>query len=263
VLFVHGASNGGASWASLVARLVGFHCVLLDRPGCGLSDPIATRLDDIEGIEAYADTLIPDVLDAIGVDRAHVVSTSYGGYFALRAAAAHPDRIDRMVEFSWTIGATMAKVPMSMRFAGIPMLGELMARLPANERAVRMILRQVGLRRALETGRFDQVMIDWYVALLRDTRTMRNEIKSSPRLVRPLRGIDERVLLPPSLLAGINTPIYFLWGEEDPNGGADVARPFVGHIPNAELEMMPAAGHAPWIDDPEYAASTTRAFLSG
>ncbi|MBV9934605.1 MAG: hypothetical protein JO367_09925, partial [Actinobacteria bacterium] len=32
VVFVHGASNGGASWATLVNRLEGFRCILLDRP---------------------------------------------------------------------------------------------------------------------------------------------------------------------------------------------------------------------------------------
>ena len=37
VVFVHGGSNGGASWARWSRRLDGFRCVVLDRPGCGLS----------------------------------------------------------------------------------------------------------------------------------------------------------------------------------------------------------------------------------
>ena len=49
VVFIHGASNGGSSWASLVARLDGFRCIMLDRPGCGLSDPLPTRPDGIAG----------------------------------------------------------------------------------------------------------------------------------------------------------------------------------------------------------------------
>ena len=262
VLFVHGASNSGSSWASLVARLSGFRCVLLDRPGCGLSDPLVEGLNDIEGIEAYADTMIPDVLDALGLASAHVAATSYGGYFALRAAAAHPDRIDRMVEFGWTIGAPMANVPLVMRLGSVPLLGRMMARVPPNERAVRMLLRQIGLRQALESGRFTQEAIDWYLALLRDTHTMRNDIRASPRVILPIRGMNERVLLSASLLANIRTPTHFLWGEQDPNGGADIARQFVGLLPNAELELMPGVGHAPWMDDPDHAAITTRRFLS-
>ena len=262
VLFVHGGSNGGSSWADLVARLEGFRCVMLDRPGCGLSDPIETGTSDIAGIEALADTVIPEVLDALGLDRANVVATSFGGYFALRAAAAYPERIARMVEFGWTIGAPMAKVPSLMRLSGVPIVGWIMARVPPNERAVRMILRQIGLGQALESGRFTQEAIDWFLALLRDTPTMRNELRATPRVILPIHGMNERVLLPASLLARVRAPIQFIWGDEDPFGGPEIARQFVGLLPRGELELMPGVGHAPWVDDPDHAASTTRRFLS-
>ena len=66
VLFVHGASNAGTSWMSLMAALHGFRCIALDRPGCGLSDPIAGGpLHDIDAVESYADALLSDVLDAL------------------------------------------------------------------------------------------------------------------------------------------------------------------------------------------------------
>lgn len=261
VIFVHGASNGGSSWASLVARLDGFRCIMLDRPGCGLSNPLAAPPDDIAGIEAYADSLIADLLDALGLAESHVVATSYGGYFAFRGAAAHPGRIDRILEFSWTFGAPMAKVAPVMRLGSLAGVGWLMARVPPTERAVRMMLRQIGLGGALDSGRFDQASLDWYVALLRDTHTMRNEFASSPKLISPLRGLNERVLLPAALLAEVRTAVFFVWGEDDPNGGVDVARRFVSMLPNAELEVLAGAGHAPWIDDPDHAAAVARAFF--
>ena len=261
-LLVHGGSNGGSSWAPLVSRIEGFHCIMLDRPGCGLSEAIPTRFADLAGVEEYADTLIPDVLDGLGLTRAHVVATSFGGYFALRGAAAHPDRIDRMVEFGWAIGAPMAKVPFAMRLASVPGVGWGMARVPPNERAVRMILRQIGLGAALESGRFTQESIDWFLALLRDTPTMRNEIATTPRIILPVHGMNERVLLSANLLASIQAPTKFIWGEEDPNGGAEIARTFVGLLPNAELELMPGVGHAPWMDDPDHCASMTSSFLN-
>ncbi len=262
VLLVHGGANGGSSWASLVSRLEGFHCIMLDRPGCGVSEPISEAFSDLAGVEEYADTMIPDVLDALGLDRAHVVATSFGGYFALRGAAAHPDRFDRIVEFGWTIGAPMAKVPFTMRIATVPGVGWIMARVPPNERAVRMILRQIGLGAALESGRFTQESIDWFLALLRDTPTLRNERKVTPRVILPVHGMNERVLLSANLLAGIHAPTQFIWGEEDPNGGAEIARQFVGLLPNADLELMPGVGHAPWMDDPDHCASTTSSFLN-
>jgi pimeloyl-ACP methyl ester carboxylesterase len=261
VVFVHGASNSGSSWAPLVSRLEGFRCVMLDRPGCGLSDPVATRFDDLERLGAFADTLVVDVLDAMGLDGAHVVATSFGGYIALRTAAAHPDRIGRMVEFGWTVGAPIARIPLLMRLASVPVVGRLLAAVPPNERAVRAMFRHIGLRQALEAGRVTREVLDCYVALLRHTDTMRNELRAGPRLIRPLRGMDDRVLLSGSLLAQIHTPVYFLWGDADPFGGADIARQFVKHLPNAELELLSGAGHAVWIDDPGHAATITRTFL--
>lgn len=37
------------------------------------------------------------VLDALGIERAHVIGNSFGGALALSLATQHPDRIDRMV----------------------------------------------------------------------------------------------------------------------------------------------------------------------
>ena len=262
VVFVHGGSICGASWAPLVAHLDGFRCVLLDRPGCGLSAPLATGFDDVARLGAFADSFVADVLDALDLDRAHVVATSFGGYTALRSAAAHPERIDRLVELGYPIGAPVDRVPMVMRVTAIPLFGRLAASVPPTPRAVRMIFRGIGLRQALEAGRITQEMLDWFLSMLRDTNTMRNELRAGPRIILPLHGLNDDLLLPDALLERIKAPTFFLWGEEDPFGGSDVARAFVARVPNAELELMPGAGHAVWMDDAEHVAKAIGAFLS-
>ena len=145
VLFVHGASNAGTSWASLAALLGGFRCLLVDRPGCGLSDPLPQSLDDPARLAAFADDLVVDVLDALGVERAALVGTSFGGYFTLRAAAAHPERVSRVLQLGWTVGAPSHKVPAVMRAAALPGIGRALVNVPPNERAVRSMLGQIGL----------------------------------------------------------------------------------------------------------------------
>lgn len=75
VVFVHGGTVNGTSWAPLVARLEGFRCVMLDRPGCGLSDPLSTGFDDVQRLGTFADALVVDVLDALELDTAHVAAT--------------------------------------------------------------------------------------------------------------------------------------------------------------------------------------------
>lgn len=163
VLLVHGAANAGTSWMSLMAELSDFRCIALDRPGCGLSDPIACGpLRDIEAIESFADRLIVDVFDALELPSASVLATSYGGYFAIRGAAANPTRIDRIVEYGWLLGAPMDRVALSMRVAAVPGVRAMAARMPITRAMVKALLRQIGLERALETGTFTEDMIDWF-----------------------------------------------------------------------------------------------------
>lgn len=264
VLLIHGAANAGTSWMSLMAALPDFRCIALDRPGCGLSEPIAGGpLRDIAAIEAYADSLLADVLDALSLPRAHVLATSYGGYFALRGSAAHPDRVDRIVEYSWPMGAPMERVAPAMRMAALPGMQAISTRMPVTRSMVKAMLRQIGLKRAIESGRFDETMIDWYLALLRDTDTMANDLRSSPKTITSVRGLNPRMLHSDALLARVTMPALFLWGGEDPNGGESVAKDLVARMPDARLEMVPRAGHAPWIDELDLCAERTSAFLAG
>lgn len=263
VLLIHGAANAGTSWMSLIAKLPDFRCIALDRPGCGLSDPIAGGpLRDIDAIESYADRLLTDTLDALELPSAAVLATSYGGYFAVRGAAANPTRVDSIVEYSWLMGAPMDKVVMSMRLSALPGMRAMTAKMPVTRTMVKTLLRQIGLKRAIDTGTFTEEMIDWYLSLQRDTDTMANDLHSSPKIITSLRGLNERMLHTDEILAKLTMPTLFLWGDEDPNGSELVAKKFVARVPNAQLAVIPQAGHAPWIDELDLCAERTRAFLA-
>ena len=125
-----------------------------------------------------------------------------------------------------------------------------------------MMLRQIGLGNALDSGRFTQEAVGWFLALLRDTPTMRNELAATPRVILPVRGMDERVLIPAALRAATRTPVLFVWGDEDPNGGPDIATTFAASFPDARLEIIERAGHAPWIDEPDRVAAMVSSFLA-
>lgn len=258
-VFIHGANTSGLSWAALVARMLGFRCILVDRPGTGLSEALNEPLD-AESLPRLADTLVVDVLDALGLPSAHVVGNSYGGYIALRSAAAHPDRVDRVVLFSWPAGAETDRVPFFMRLAGIPGLSRLTVAIPPNERMVRFLFGSMGHGPSLAAGKLEND-VEAYLGLLRYTDTMRNELSPARVFVSPLRGLD-RVLLPDETIRSVTAPVFLLWGENDPFGGEAAARRLLALLPNAELELMPGAGHAPWLDDVEHCANVANAFLA-
>lgn len=261
IVFIHGANTSGSSWIALGARLAGFRCLVLDRPGTGLSGRLAGEVD-ARRIERLGDTFVGDVLDALGIERAHVVVTSLGGYLALRSAAAEPSRFGRMVQFSWPVGAPTTWVPWLMRIAATPGLGRLVASLPPSERSVRMTFRQIGHGPSLADGRITAEDLETYLALLRHTPTLREDQRLARVLVSPLRGLSS-ARLPEALLGSVRAPTHFVWGEHDPFGGLEIARRLVHLLPEASLEIVPGAGHAPWLDELDHCADAVRSHLAG
>lgn len=262
-VLIHGGSVCGTSWATLATALDDLRCILVDRPGCGLSEPIAGGpLRDLSAVERYAHRLLGDVLDALELESAAVGATSYGGLFAFRGAAACPERVTSIVEYSWLIGAPSELAPLPARVAAVPGLQSVTTRLPMTRWMVKQALRQFGLGRAIDSGALDDVMLDWAHALLRDTDTLANEQRSSPKVFTPVRGQNVDVHLGDNLLAKVAMPVLFLWGEDDPNGrAATVGHSFSARLPDAELVIVPGAEHAPWLDDLDTCVTRTREFL--
>jgi pimeloyl-ACP methyl ester carboxylesterase len=254
VLFVHGGSTCGTSWAELAAALPRFRCLLLDRPGTGLSDPLVRPVRDLGDLVDLADALLLDVLDGLGLPTAPVVATSFGGYFAMRAALAAPGRIERLVLLGWNAGAPVSRLPMMLRLGVAPVIGELLARMPVNRAAVRAIFRGIGSGAAVRDGRISAPAIDAYVELLRRTPSVRNDLALGRLLFSAGQGLDPRFLLSAEERARIATPTAFLWGDRDAFGDAAIARAFVAPFPDARLEIVPGAGHAIWVDDLDRAA---------
>jgi len=260
IVFVHGASNSGTSWAGLVAEMPEFRCLLIDRPGCGLSEQHDRQLRDVADLTRFSEELVLDVFEQLELDSAVLLGTSFGGNVVLRAAAALGERIEKLITLGWSMGAPIEYTPFSMRLASIPGLGPLLFRLPASRGMVKRILKQVGLKDAFDNGVITDEFVDCFRSLLNDTDTMANELKQGPPIITPIKGFNDSILIPDDVMASIQVPAYFLWGTNDPMGGEATARAFTSKLPNATLEMMPG-GHAVWVDDPKRVARSVAAFL--
>lgn len=252
VLFVHGGPNTGSKWAPMLPRLSGFRCLLIDRPGTGLSEPLPRRLSPNDLLR-FADGFVADALDALGVDRAHVVASSLGGFVALRSAAAHPGRIDRMVQMSCPALAEGMRTPPFLRAATLPLLGGLLRRMPPSRRGNVMAMRQMGHGATIDADAMPPGYDEWYLAMQRHTDTVVND----GRLIAEAatrRGFDERLRLRGDVLAAVQCPTRFIWGADDGFGGAEVGDRIVAHMQRAEMRVLEACGHLPWLDRPDLVA---------
>jgi 2-hydroxy-6-oxonona-2,4-dienedioate hydrolase len=254
VLFLHGGPNAGSTWAPLVAHLSGFRCVMLDRPGTGLSEPFPIRPTNLAAIGAR---FVGDVLDGVGLERAHVVASSFGGHLALRSAAHTPERFRRMVQMACPALIPGDSLPPFMRRLGNPLMRWIAARVRPDPRANDEVMRAIGHGASLDAGRLPPAMMDWYLDLQRFTDTRRHEYAMIASGVRDL----DAVRLREADFRAVRVPTTFLWGADDTFGDEALARRLVGWMPDASLTMIPDAGHLPWLDDPERLAAQTAAFL--
>lgn len=261
VLFLHGGPNAGTTWAPIVGAFEGCTRLVVDRPGTGLSEPWPAIVER-SNLERFADRFVADVLDGLGIERAHVVASSLGGYLALRSAAATPERFHRMVQMACPAFAPGMRTPPFMRLMSMGWFRRFTGLFPPNEKVGDVILRQIGHGASLDAGRIPQAFKDWYLDLQRYTETMEHDGELIGSVVS-IRGFDPALTLSDELLAAVATPTLFLWGEDDAFGGREVAERLVELVPGASLVVLPRAGHLPWLDDPEGIGRRARDFLVG
>lgn len=258
IVFLHGAPNSGSTWAVLSKSLPGFRCILVDRPGTGLSEKAS--FTSIEAFTGFADRFVADLLDGLGIERTFIVASSLGGFLALRSAAHSPERFDKMVQMACPAMVPGMATPMFMRAMMVGPLRVLIGKLPPNDKANRSIMRQIGHGKSLDKGLIPQDFMDWYLALMRYTDTSRND-GDLIGMGGGFRGFRPEMTLSEDLLRSVETPTHFIWGSDDAFGDEAVARNLVGLLADATLEMLPDAGHLPWLDDPEGVAKATTSFL--
>jgi 2-hydroxy-6-oxonona-2,4-dienedioate hydrolase len=258
LLFVHGTAGAGPVWAPLVRELGDFRCLLLDRPGWGLSSAVDYSRHDYGAVVA---DVLSGVLDGLGIERAHVVGGSIGDVWALRLAARQPSRVDRIALLGGGPLLPEVPVPPIIRLLASP-VGAVMVRLPMGPDRVRSILRQVGHGSSLDGGRIPDVFVTWRAVLGTDTDSMRHERAMVRAIVSWRSGLRPGLAFDREELAALPTPTLLVQGTADPTGSTEIWRRFVDLLPRGELRLVEDAGHMPWLDDPSGLAGEVRRFFA-
>jgi 2-succinyl-6-hydroxy-2,4-cyclohexadiene-1-carboxylate synthase len=230
VLFLHGFSGSGLSWAGLAGLGRRARAIVPDLPGHG-----GTGWEHAS-VEQTADDLAA-IVHRLGAERVDVVGYSMGARIALRLAVAHPDAVGRLVLEAPSAGiadragrarraaedAERARLlvtdgieAFAARWEAEPILaGE--AALPAEARA-----RQAAIRRS-------QVPLGLAASL----------VYAGQGAMEPLHD----------RLPAVVAPTLVVVGEDDParSRAAEVA----AAIPGARLALVSGAGHAPHLECPD------------
>lgn len=94
LVLIHGLGARGEDWAALIPGLAsqGFHVYVPDLLGYGRS-----AHPDVDYSIALQEQTVVAFMDAVHVGQAEVGGWSMGGWVALKLAADHPERVDRLM----------------------------------------------------------------------------------------------------------------------------------------------------------------------
>lgn len=235
VAFSNSIGTTLAMWDALVPALRGRYRILrYDTRGHGRSQLV----DQPITIDDLADDLL-GLLDALAIERVHLVGLSLGGMTAQALASRAPDRLA-----SLTLIATAARAPNPGGFA---------------ERAA--LVRAKGMGPVVDT-----VRRLWFTP---------DFLASAPDKVAPVleafAGLDpagyaaccdaiSRMDLRPAL-GRVRAPTLIIAGRDDPATPVASAEKIATLIPQAELVVLPKAAHLLVIEQPDAAAAHLLAFL--
>jgi pimeloyl-ACP methyl ester carboxylesterase len=219
VVFVHGLSGSTRWWYRNVRTIAERHRIyLVDLPGFGTMRSLRGRF-----VLAETATWLSEWMEAAGLERAHLVGHSMGGYASVRLAASRPELVRRLV---------------LVAPAGVPaersMLGHLVPLLLTVRHATPAFL-AVLVQDALRMGP---------MTLWRGARDL---------LAEDVRGD----------LRNIEAPTLLVWGENDPLIPPAVGDLLREEISNSRLLLLQRAGHVPMFDQPKEFDAALLTFLSG
>jgi len=224
VILLHSALGDSRLWKRQVPALEREHHVLApDLPGWG-DNPMPT--EPYSFVDFVAE-LLPGVL----------VGNSFGGAIALRTALAHPERVERLV----LVGSG----------------------LPAWDWTEEMRTHFAAEQEVFEAGDLDgaaELNMEFWVK-----PEHRDEVRPQQRRALELQSAhEEPELLWPELppLSSLELPTLVVVGADDHADFQAIAEHLAEQIQDAELVVVPGAGHLVGVDQPEELNALLLEFLS-
>lgn len=234
VVMLHGSGPGASGWANFNRNIepltaAGYRVILMDCPGWSKSDPIVCR-GSRSDLNARA---LKGLLDALDLDRVHILGNSMGGHSAVAFALANPQRVGKLVLMGGGTGGASPFVPMPTE--GIKLLNGLY-REPTIDNLKKMMNVFVYDASSLTEELF-QTRLDNMLAR-RDH--LENFVASLAANPKQFPDFSAR-------LHEITAHTLVIWGREDRFVPMDAGLRLLAGLPNAQLHVFNRCGHwAQW-----------------
>jgi pimeloyl-ACP methyl ester carboxylesterase len=206
VVCVHGVPSSSFLYRKVLAELAsrGLRGVAFDLPGLGLAD----RPEDFDYTWTGLGRFCVSAVDALGIERFHLVVHDIGGPVGFELAAAMPERVATLTVLNTLVAVEHFKRPWSMEPFARRGVGELYLR-SLTKPAFRALMRLQGIqdRQAVSAEELDA-----YVDLLR-------EGDGGRAFLRVMRGFErtaEKQRLYEKVLRDGRYPVQIVWGANDP-----------------------------------------------
>jgi pimeloyl-ACP methyl ester carboxylesterase len=244
LVLLHGTGASLLTWEGWTKSLSGdFRIIRPDLPGFGLTGPHPERAYGMESYVEFMDAF----LDAVGVDSVYLAGNSLGGNIAWNYAAAHPDRIRKLILVDPAGFVQERHISLAFRLASTPVLSNL----------VKWASPRPLIRKSLEEVYHDPSLVsDSLVTQYRDMSLRQgNRQAFIDRANNPSEDRTER-------LTSLSMPVLIQWGASDTWIPPEHGERFLKLIPNAQLTLYSEAGHVPMEELPEQTARDVREFLN-
>jgi pimeloyl-ACP methyl ester carboxylesterase len=248
VLLVHGFGGSSYAWRDVARELADeFRVISVDLAGFGFTQRPRRKQEYSRFAQGE---LLVSVLDALGLDKVHLVGHSYGGSVSVALAVRRPERVQSLV----LVDSAAPDYPQARRTPWA-----------AFRPLTAFFVRAVSLRRGrVESGLRRSVARDSIVTTdLIDEYWRRVRVEDSPRafwaLTAPLDDPQGSVSV-----AQLRVPTLVVWGEQDaliPAAGA--RQTTTQRIRDSRFVLLADVGHAPMEDAPLELAAALRRFFTG
>lgn len=241
LVLLHGTGGHAETYCRNLGPLARrFRVLAVDMVGHGFTD----RPDVDYAVGDYAAHVVA-VLDAAGIDRAHVSGESLGGMVAAWCGITHADRVDRVVMNTGTLARPDAD--------GQAQLDDLEQRTMAlaREGITREKVRHRMNWLVAEPERMTDEMIDVRLRIYEQPGMLDSVATIMSRVVGMLRGDHGDEYMAPGVLRRLERPTLVLWTEDNPGQTTELAREVSKDIPDARFEVLTDCAHWPQFERPD------------